>query len=90
MTITWRNIDAPRFGAANNLLSSSTNQITTGIQNLSSSLNALDKKQKAEIAQTKKLNTDSVLATLDGITSSEGLAEMSSEFTPAALKRAVW
>ena len=86
MTITWQNIDAPKFGAANNLLSSSTKQITTGIQNLSDSLNTLDKKQKAEIAQTKKLNTDSVLATLDGITSSEGLAEMSSEFTPAALK----
>ena len=86
MTITWQNIDAPRFGAANNLLSSSTKQITTGIQNLSDSLNVLDKKQKAEIAQTKKLNTDSVLATLDGITSSEGLSERSAEFTPAALK----
>lgn len=71
MTITWKNINAPSFGAANLLMQSGSNRISEGIQSLQSLAAQQGQDAQADIDETTQKNTQSVLDNIYSLSSME-------------------
>lgn len=71
MAITWKNIDAPSFGAANLLMQSGSNRISEGIQSLQSLAAQQGQDAQADIDETTQKNTQSVLDNIYSLSSME-------------------
>jgi len=71
MTITWRNINAPSFGAANLLATSGANRISEGIQQLSNIANRQGERVQQSLDETKAKNTDEILNRINSLSSME-------------------
>lgn len=71
MTITWRNINAPSFGAANLLSQSAGNRISEGIEGLRAIAEGQASNIRAEEQQLKQDNTEDVLNQIYGLQTME-------------------
>ena len=86
MPITWRNVDAPNFSAANDLLNQGANRLTSSLTGIGTQLDERVDRQKDVWDQTKEANTEQYLGQISGATDLDAVANLRASLTPEYMK----
>ena len=86
MPITWRNVDAPNFSAANDLLNQGANRLTSSLTGIGTQLDERVDRQKDVWDQTKEANTEEYLGQISGASDMDAIANLRASLTPEYMK----